>query len=131
MNKITLGLATVGALLFVGIETSSAEAAHGSSSFGLHIGGRNLQLSVGSANAPAYPRYEQVAYRRSYSNPRWYGYGNHRTSGYRWHDTSHWDYVPGRYVPHGNHCDYVPGRQVWHRDGHWDRADRGHRGGHH
>ena len=37
-----------------------------------------------------------------------------------WHDTSHYDYHPGEYVPHGNHYDYVPGHWDYHRTGHWD-----------
>ena len=39
---------------------------------------------------------------------------------YHWHDTSHWDYVPGGFVPHGNHFHYQPGGYYFHQDGHWD-----------
>ena len=68
--------------------------------------------------------------------PRYYGgYGHghgHSHGGTRvWHDTSHYDYYPGRYVPHGNHYDYVPGHAVWHNDGHWDHFGHGHYGHHH
>jgi hypothetical protein len=52
------------------------------------------------------------------------GYGG-LTGGAVWHDTSHFDYYPGGYVPHGNHLDYVPGHSAYHRDGHWDYYGRG------
>ncbi|MFV0445827.1 MAG: hypothetical protein ACK5Q5_19795 [Planctomycetaceae bacterium] len=35
-----------------------------------------------------------------------------------WHDTSHYDYQPGGFVPHGNH--YQPGGYIYHQDGHFD-----------
>jgi len=35
------------------------------------------------------------------------------------HDTSHFDYVPGGFVPHGNHFHYVPGQYRLHRTGHY------------
>jgi len=37
-----------------------------------------------------------------------------------WHDTSHYDYVPGRFVRHGCHYHYIPGQTILHRDGHFD-----------
>jgi hypothetical protein len=37
-----------------------------------------------------------------------------------WHDTSHYNYHPGEYVPHGNHLDYIRGDFALHRTGHWD-----------
>lgn len=37
-----------------------------------------------------------------------------------WHDTSHWDYHPTQYVPHGDHFHVVPGHYHWHQTGHWD-----------
>ena len=56
---------------------------------------------------------------------RHYGYGHGHSV---WHDTSHWDYYPGRLVPHGDHYDYIPGHRVWHNDGHWDHYGHGHYG---
>lgn len=60
---------------------------------------------------------------------RGYGVGLRSGYGYRpvyrqpvrgyWHDTSHYDYHPGAYVPHGNHYHYIPGHYDWHRTGHW------------
>jgi hypothetical protein len=37
-----------------------------------------------------------------------------------WHDTTHWDYHPGTFRPHGNHVHYVPGHYHRHQTGHWD-----------
>ena len=37
-----------------------------------------------------------------------------------WHNTSHLDYVPGRWVVGPFGLKYVPGRYVWHADGHYD-----------
>lgn len=124
MRKITLGAAALAAVLMLSLDTGAAQAAHG---FGLHFGGRNVHLDIG--NPHGYRHGRQVAYRRPYSNPRWYGHNNvYRGRPHLdWHDTSHFDYVPGGYVRHNNHYDYVPGRHVWHREGHWDV----HHGRHH
>ena len=37
-----------------------------------------------------------------------------------WHDTSHADYIPGRWVVGPFGMRYVPGRYVWHNEGHFD-----------
>jgi hypothetical protein len=47
-----------------------------------------------------------------YVNP---GYGHHD-----WHDTTHYDYVPGGYQRHGSHFHYQPGQMRLHQDGHYD-----------
>lgn len=48
-------------------------------------------------------------------------HGRHGHHGHHhWHDTSHWDYHPGGFVPHYDHYDYVPGHWDWHQEGHWD-----------
>ncbi len=47
----------------------------------------------------------------------WGGGGYYRRP--RYHDTSHFHYQPGGYVPHGNHYHYVPGHYRLHRQGHW------------
>ena len=36
-----------------------------------------------------------------------------------WHNTSHLDYHPGSFVPHGNHLHYRPGHYDLHQTGHW------------
>lgn len=40
--------------------------------------------------------------------------------GHVWHDTSHFDYVPGGWKWNGFKWVYVPGRYVYHVDGHFD-----------
>ena len=54
------------------------------------------------------------------------GYGGYGYSAYSpvinhgwYHNTGHFDYHPGGFVPHGNHFDYVPGHYDWHNTGHW------------
>ncbi len=120
MKKITLPLAAIAALAFVALDSSPAQA-----QLGIYIGGRGAQIGIGSpyrvgygyrGYTTAYHPSARAAYRGQYSRTH-----------YKWHDTSHWDYLPGQWVPHGDHCDYVPPRRVWHEDGHWDR----HRGNHH
>jgi hypothetical protein len=37
-----------------------------------------------------------------------------------WHDTTHYDFIPGRWVQHGCHSHWIPGRWVLHQDGHFD-----------
>lgn len=73
--------------------------------------------------------FSPYGFSSSYYSPSWHrSYYHHPRRGhYDWHDTSHYDYVPPRVVPHGNHYHYVPGSYIWHQDGHWDY----HRGGHH
>lgn len=49
-----------------------------------------------------------------------------------YHDTSHYDWVPGHWVWHHGHYDWVPGRYVLHVEGHVDHVypDHVHHGGH-
>jgi hypothetical protein len=47
-----------------------------------------------------------------------YGYGYHPHYPV-WHNTSHYDYHPGYFTPHGNHYHYVPGHYDYHQTGHW------------
>lgn len=113
MRKITLSLAALAALVWLGIDTGAAEAAHGYGGFGVHIGGRNVHLDIGNPHGG----FGYRGYRSFYRAP----------AHYDWHDTSHYDYHPPSYVPHRNHYDFVPGHYDFHRTGHWDR----HRGFHH
>lgn len=57
---------------------------------------------------------------RGYGHGGYYPHYGHGHGHNVWHDTSHWDYTPGAYVPHGNHYHYIPGHYDWHQDGHWD-----------
>ncbi len=113
MKKMTLSLAAVAALVFVGFDTKSAEAAHGFGGFGFHYGGPLFHVDVGNPHGFSRVRSHRVSH--------------HTPAHYDWHDTSHFDYVPARNVRHGNHYDYVPARVEYHETGHWDR----HHGGHH
>lgn len=128
MRRLTLTCAALATVVLCGLDSREANAAHG---FGLHIGGRNVHLDIG--NPHGYGYRQQVAYRRPYSNPQWYGRYNTQRRGTHldWHDTSHVDYIPGGYVRHYDHYDYVPGRHVWHQEGHWDVHRGGHHGGRH
>jgi hypothetical protein len=74
------------------------------------------------------PNYGFNGYRNNnynYIQPRttYYGPGYRYNSFYRpgpvWHDTTHYDYHPGGFVPHGNHYHYIPGHYDLHRSGHW------------
>ena len=99
--------ACVALAAFGSVGTTSAQAGgfsfnfgHGShhgSGIGIHFGGHSSG--------------HHGSHYRSYRSPRrsWY------------HDTSHYDYHPGRYVRHRDHYDYVPGHYDYHRTGHWHR----------
>ena len=43
-----------------------------------------------------------------------------------YHDTTHYDWVPGHWEWHHGHYDWVPGRYVLHVDGHVDHVYRNH-----
>lgn len=90
MKKLVLPLAVVAALLLVGLDANTADAAR----FRISYGGYGY------------------GYNSCYSP--WYGGGY----GPSWHDTSHLHWHSGGYVPHGNHFDYVPGHFDVHHTGH-------------
>lgn len=120
-KKLLVSAAALAALFFV---TGSADRAE---AVGFHVQAGGLHLDIGNPH-----RYGS---RHSYQRSR-YAYGGHAVRsqgvrsyhGYRgghrghrtWHDTTHLDWHPGDYVPHGNHFDYVPGHYDVHHDGHWD-----------
>src|SRR5262245_22621061 len=63
-----------------------------------------------------YHRQPDVSFYSTFSD-----WGRQNSHGHdHWHDTSHYDYHPGGYVPHYDHFDYVPGHYDYHREGHWD-----------
>ena len=138
MKKLPLTIGAMAALMMLGWSADSARANHAASSFGLHIGGRNLQLSVGSTNARAYPYGEQVAYRRAYSNPYWYdGYGR-RTARYYSPPVRNDYYRPAPYPARRDRCDarrdygyrdYAPGYYARNSRENWDRREVHHHGG--
>ena len=108
IRSLSLGLAVLGGVVFFGAQDASA----GNRGYGFHgrhggHGGHGGQYNV----AP-----------RSFYRGSWGGFGFsvRRQPHLHWHDTSHYDYHPGQYVPHGNHLDYVPGHYDFHQDGHYD-----------
>jgi hypothetical protein len=66
--------------------------------------------------APSYPVTAYGGHVHHGANP-WVnpGYGH-----YDWHDTTHYDYVAPRIVPHYNHFHYQPGGYILHQSGHYD-----------
>jgi len=87
------------ALLALGFAFASADTAEAR---GFHFQRGGVHLDVG--------------YPTSYSNSYWGGGFGHS----HWQNTTHLDYHPGGYVPHGNHLDYQPGHYDVHRSGHFD-----------
>jgi hypothetical protein len=92
-----------------------------------------LFIATESANAGDF--HIQVGYGGGYGYNQGYGYNNfgnghlhHNVNPYvdlghghyDWHDTTHQDWIPGRWERHGCHYHWVPGRWVTHYDGHYD-----------
>ena len=123
MNKITLSIAALAAMAFVGFDANTAEAGHGFGGFGIHFGGRLAHIDIGNPHG----YHNQVTYRTTRT---YYPQYQPRTH-YDWHDTSHYDYHPGGFVRHGNHFDYERGHYDYHQEGHYDRHYGGNHGGHH
>lgn len=53
-----------------------------------------------------------------------HGHGNYGQYGFGfynpwYHNTSHYDWVPGQYIWHNGHLDYVPGHYDYHQTGHF------------
>jgi hypothetical protein len=70
--------------------------------------------------------YSNYGYGGGYGN---YGHIHHNVNPYtatwggghlHYHDTSHFDYVPGGYVQHYDHFHYQPGGYIYHQTGHYD-----------
>ncbi len=93
---LMIGGAVVAGSLLLGTETASAQ-------WGRSYGYGNSYRGYGN-------------YNRGYHNHGSYYVRPNRSY---WHDTSHWDYHPGTFVPHGNHYHYIPGHYDYHRQGHW------------
>src|SRR5262245_15519223 len=112
--KRLLGLiGALGLVIAFGAMSRPAEARD----YGLHISGPGYHYDFRS------PNY-RTSYYGGYSGA---GYGSYYDSCYGgggsvWHDTGHYDYHPGGYVPHHGHYDYVPGHYDYHNSGHWDHG---------
>jgi hypothetical protein len=73
----------------------------------------------GGIGAGVYSRgvYNYGGYGNRYNTYR--PYNTYYGGGPVWHDTSHYHYHPGGFVPHRNHYHYVPGHYDLHRSGHY------------
>jgi len=114
MKRAMLVCAAVGALSLLG--ASAAEA--GGYRIGFNFGGHGNHYGHGHHYG-----HRNYGYNRGYQRGYFSGgyYGSPRSSHFGrsyYHDTSHYDYHPGTYVPHGNHLHYVPGHYDYHRTGH-------------
>lgn len=137
MNKLILPLAAAAAMAFTGVPAQEATAG------GIHLNTGGLHLDIGNPHRGiGYANFgRRTSYRSLHAINGWgrswhvgqrakyHPQRRHVTR--RWHDTTHFDYIPGGYVPHGDHYDYIPGRHVLHVDGHWDYHGHGRRGRHH
>jgi len=115
MKAVAGGLVVAAGFLF-GTEPAQA----GPKGFG---GGTSTKFSGGFRNTNKF--------HDGFGNPSFHGgHGFHGgLSGpivpihkHRWHDTSHFDYHPGRWVWNGFRWVYVPGHYDFHRTGHFDHA---------
>jgi hypothetical protein len=85
-------------------------------------GGFSIKIGSGSYGGGSSYGHQGHNHGSSYSGG---GYGGYTPSypsypSYpTYHNTSHYDYHPGSYQPHGNHIDYVPGHYDLHQTGHY------------
>ena len=105
MKKLIYTSVAVLGLFLVTSSTSQAGGIHFSFGGGHHLDGHGYYGGHGGHGHSGYYQGYAPLY-RYHSYPRW-------------HDTSHYDYHPGGFVPHGNHYHYVPGHYDSHQTGHW------------
>ncbi|MEX0715633.1 MAG: hypothetical protein WD066_03565 [Planctomycetaceae bacterium] len=103
MKRLLLGIAALVGLFAITGSTAQAQWGHGGSHYGANSYGTTS--GYGFANPYSYGGHG--------------GYGNWGFSSPRWHDTTHFDYHPSSFVPHGNHLHVQPGHYDSHRSGHW------------
>ncbi len=106
MKRFMIVICVLAVIAVFGTFNSLAKA----SDFDFHISGPGYHFDVGR------PHYRSVYHGGGHG---WYG-GGWYADHYDWHDTSHYDYHPGRYVRHRNHFHYEPGHYDLHETGHWD-----------
>jgi hypothetical protein len=112
--KISL-IAVAMTLVSVGL-SSNANAGHP----GHHHMHGNHYHNSGNYVQRYNPGYSRSGIQISVNRPFLGGIGSFGfSSGPTYHDTTHYDYIPGGYVRHHNHYDYVPGRTVLHPSGHY------------
>lgn len=117
MKALFLALTAAGGLLAAG--ANQAQAQWGSGGYGCSAGLGYGGYGYGTGYGGIYGGYVQP----------YYGHIHHGVNPYtatwggghlHWHDTSHYDYVPSRIIPHGNHYHVQPGGYIWHQQGHFD-----------
>ncbi len=108
MNKLALTLVAIVGISVVGLSASSAEAKKFGKHFGVHVSGNGYHFGIGSSH---HNNSFQHGTHGFYGGAGWGG-------GHQWHDTSHYEVVPGYYVWNGDHYDYVPPRTIYHNSGH-------------
>lgn len=119
ISKISL-IAVAMTLVTVGL-SSNANAGHP----GHHHHGHSSHYHSGNYVQRYNPGYSQSGIQISVNRPLLGGIGSFGFSSGpqyyapQYHDTSHYDYIPGGYVRHRGHYDYVPGRTVLHQSGHY------------
>ena len=87
--------------------------------YGLYNGGIGAGVYSRGVNYGGYSTYGYNNYRPYTTYYGGGGYNNYYGGGPVWHDTSHYHYHPGGFVPHRNHYHYVPGHYDLHRTGHY------------
>jgi hypothetical protein len=97
------------AALAIGVSVIASTPAD-AAGFGIYVGGSGYGYSIGAGNG-CYGGYRTAYYPSTAVYGGW-------DSDHEWHDTSHFDYHPGRFVRHRNHFHYEPGHYDYHETGH-------------
>jgi len=123
MRNFSIVLVVVAGLMFA----PSAQAQRFSISFGSgyggqsHYGHNHYNFNGGYYRTPTRSNFSY--YSRGYQPSYYGGYRSSNFGNYNrypvYHDTSHYDYHPGGFVPHGNHYHYQPGHYDYHQTGHY------------
>ncbi|MFV0444205.1 MAG: hypothetical protein ACK5Q5_11610 [Planctomycetaceae bacterium] len=120
MKTLILSAMTAATLMFASAGTAEAGKFQLVIGNGGGYGGFGGGYGGGWGAQPGYnpqPAFGGGGHRHHGVNPGYNpGVGGH----FDYHDTSHYDYIPGRWVKHGCHWDWQPGRYVYHQDGHFD-----------
>ncbi len=111
---------TLVALTFVFGSAAQAQHGHHHGGIGQGVYSRGVNINGGYGNR-GYGYNNYVQPRTSfYGNIGGIGFGyNNFNRRPVYHDTTHYDYHPGGFVPHGNHYDYIPGHYDLHNTGHY------------
>ena len=127
VKSSALALAVTALITFASSNAQAQIALHGPHGGGVHIGGGGISLHGGGAHwGGGHGGHWGGGHSGHWGGGHWGGGGIVRpyVPAHTWHDTSHYDYHPGRVVRHGNHFDYQPGHYDWHQQGHIDHNHR-------